>query len=110
VNARRGQFDREWFNAPKIRTAQPSSVPYASPTAPIVWDPSHGKGRSTAASGDHEVLNAEEVAVFLRVDQKTVYDYANRNQIPHRRLGRRLLFSRSALVAWLADCWGAGRA
>ena len=50
-----------------------------------------------------EVLNAEEVAVFLRVDRKTVYDYANRNQIPHRRLGRRLLFSRSALVAWLAD-------
>ncbi len=49
-----------------------------------------------------EVLNAEEVAVFLRVDRKTVYDYANRNLIPHRRLGRRLLFSRSALVGWLA--------
>jgi excisionase family DNA binding protein len=50
-----------------------------------------------------EVLNAEEVAVFLRVDRKTVYDYANRGAIPHRRLGKRLLFSRSALVAWLAD-------
>ena len=50
-----------------------------------------------------EVLSAEEVAVFLGVDRKTVYDYANRGQIPHRRLGRRLLFSRSALVVWLAD-------
>lgn len=50
-----------------------------------------------------EVLNADEVAVFLRVDRKTVYDYAKRGQIPHRRLGKRLLFSRSALVAWLAD-------
>ncbi|MCA9675605.1 MAG: helix-turn-helix domain-containing protein [Myxococcales bacterium] len=56
-----------------------------------------------AGGTDQEVLNAEEVAVFLRVDRKTVYDYANRNQIPHRRLGRRLLFSRSALVAWLGD-------
>lgn len=60
------------------------------PTAPPATEPT-------------EVLNAEEVAVFLRVDRKTVYDYANRGQIPHRRLGRRLLFSRSALVAWLAD-------
>ncbi len=50
-----------------------------------------------------EVLNAEEVAVFLGVDRKTVYDYANRGQIPHRRLGKRLLFSRSVLVAWLND-------
>jgi len=38
-----------------------------------------------------EVLNAEEVPVFLRVDRKTVYDYANRGLIPHRRLGKRLL-------------------
>jgi excisionase family DNA binding protein len=57
----------------------------------------------TIAADTGEVLNAEEVAVFLRVDRKTVYDYANRGAIPHRRLGKRLLFSRSALVAWLAD-------
>ena len=39
-----------------------------------------------------EIMTAEQVAEFLGVDRKTVYDYANRDQIPHRRLGKRLLF------------------
>lgn len=40
-------------------------------------------------------MNAEEVAVFLRIDRKTVYDYAKRGQIPDRRLRKRLLFRSS---------------
>lgn len=51
-----------------------------------------------------EVMDADQTAVFLGVDRKTVYDYANRGQIPHQRLGKRLLFSRSGLVAWLGSC------
>jgi excisionase family DNA binding protein len=51
-----------------------------------------------------EGMNADEVAAFLGLDRKTVYDYANRGHIPHQRLGKRLLFSRSALMAWLATC------
>jgi len=35
------------------------------------------------------------------VDRNTVYDYANRGVIPHQRLGKRILFRRGALVAWL---------
>lgn len=53
---------------------------------------------------NHEVLSADEVAALLRVDRKTVYDYAGRGVIPHRRLGKRLLFSREAIMAWLAAC------
>jgi excisionase family DNA binding protein len=53
---------------------------------------------------DPEVMDADEVAVFLGVDRNTVYDYAGRGEIPHRRLGKRLLFSRSALVSWLGSC------
>jgi excisionase family DNA binding protein len=49
-----------------------------------------------------EAMTADEVAEFLGLDRKTVYDYANRKRIPHRRLGKRLLFSRSAVVSWLA--------
>jgi len=37
-------------------------------------------------------------------DRNTVYDYAGRGEIPHCRLGKRLLFSRNALVAWLGSC------
>jgi excisionase family DNA binding protein len=49
-----------------------------------------------------DVLTADEVAAWFRVDRKTVYDAAGRGELPHRRLGKRLLFSRAALVDWLA--------
>lgn len=55
-------------------------------------------------AAESEVMTAAEVADFLGVDLSTVYDYANRNVLPHQRLGRRKLFSRSALVAWLRSC------
>lgn len=49
-----------------------------------------------------EVLTADEVAAFLRVDRKTVYDAVGRGEMPHRRVGKRLVFSRTALLDWLA--------
>lgn len=49
-----------------------------------------------------EVLNADEVAVLLGVNRKTVYEYAGRGTIPCRRLGTRLLFGRAAVMRWLA--------
>ena len=51
-----------------------------------------------------DVMNAEDVAAFLGVDRNTVYDYAGRGTIPCRRLGKRLLFHRPALVSWLDPC------
>jgi excisionase family DNA binding protein len=52
-----------------------------------------------------DVLTAEEAAPLLKVSKWTLYAAANRGEVPHRRLGRRMLFLRSALMAWLA---GAG--
>ncbi len=66
---------------------------------------------SALASGPipvQEVVGADEVALWLGVDRKTVYNAAARGEIPHRRLGKRLLFSRTALVSWLA-CEGGAR-
>jgi excisionase family DNA binding protein len=66
---------------------------------------------SALASGPipvREVVGADEVALWLGVDRKTVYNAAARGEIPHRRLGKRLLFSRTALVSWLA-CEGGAR-
>ena len=48
-----------------------------------------------------EVLTADEVAALLRVNRKTIYEAAQRGDIPHRRLGRRLVFERGAVLAWL---------
>lgn len=57
-----------------------------------------------APSGD--VMTADEVAELLRLDRKTVYDYAGRGEIPCQRLGKRILFSREALALWLRSCKG----
>lgn len=63
-----------------------------------------GDPPTTPTKRDAEVMDVEDVAAFLGVDRKTVYDYAGRGEIPCRRLGKRILFSRSALVAWLGSC------
>lgn len=49
-----------------------------------------------------DVLNVDQVADLLGLGRNTVYDAANRGEIPHRRIGRRLLFSRTAVLEWLA--------
>ncbi len=51
-----------------------------------------------------ECFRADQLARFLGVNRKTVYEYAARNVIPHRRLGRRIVFSRAQVVAWLGAC------
>jgi len=48
-----------------------------------------------------ETLTVREVAAFLRVDRKTVYTAVSRNQIPFRRVGRKIRFHRAALALWL---------
>jgi excisionase family DNA binding protein len=47
------------------------------------------------------IMTADQVAELLHVDRKTVYEAARRGDIPHRRLGRRLLFERGTVLAWL---------
>lgn len=56
---------------------------------------------ATTPSAESDVMNADDVAAFLGVDRTTVYDFAGRGEIPHQRLGKRLLFRRGALVSWL---------
>ncbi len=60
------------------------------------------------STGEREVLGVMEAAMFLGLSRNTVRDYADRGTIPHRRLGRKLLFSRSALVRWLGAMPGKG--
>ncbi len=50
-----------------------------------------------------EVMNSEQVAQFLQVDEKVVLELAEAGQLPGRKLGKQWRFSRAALVAWLAQ-------
>jgi excisionase family DNA binding protein len=63
----------------------------------------------TLSLGD--VLTADKAATLLGVSRWTLYSAANRHEVPHRRLGRRMLFSRRALLLWLegASLRGAGK-
>jgi excisionase family DNA binding protein len=72
-------------------------------TSPASYnDVSATANRADITSVDHDCMTAKELAIWLRVNRKTVYEYAARNVIPSRRLGRRVLFHRGAVAAWLA--------
>jgi excisionase family DNA binding protein len=51
-----------------------------------------------------EHLTYREAAEYLNLPLGTLYSLVHHREIPHVRLGRRLVrFSRSALVQWLAE-------
>lgn len=56
-------------------------------------------------SGD--VLTVEEAAVFLRIGRNALYDAIGRGDVPHRRIGKTIRLSRTALVQWLGRSCGA---
>lgn len=48
-----------------------------------------------------ETITADEAAEILGLSAWTVYDLARRRVLPHARVGRRVLFRRSSILAWL---------
>jgi nitrogen PTS system EIIA component len=50
---------------------------------------------------DHEILTLEEVAEYLRVSERTVYDWANKSEIPCGKLGTTWRFKRSEVEKWV---------
>jgi excisionase family DNA binding protein len=51
---------------------------------------------------DNDTLTVDEAAEVLRVGRTQLYDAIGRGEVPHRRVGRSIRLSRSALAAWLA--------
>jgi len=104
-------------NLDPIATAPPSSV---AATAPIhdaagadgsydpsgsaaVAPPAHATPSDADATDAADVVNVEAIARLLRVGRNTVYTLVARNEIPHRRLGKQIRFSRAAVMRWLAS-------
>src|SRR2546430_17500167 len=48
------------------------------------------------------MMDTREVAAYLRLKERRVYDLARRNAIPHVRATGKLLFPRRQIDAWLA--------
>jgi excisionase family DNA binding protein len=53
---------------------------------------------------DDDVIDVGEACRLLRVGRNKVYEMVACNEIPHRRFGRRIRFSRTAIMRWL-DSW-----
>jgi excisionase family DNA binding protein len=51
--------------------------------------------------GDDDVIDAPAAARLLKVGRNALYDAVARGEIPHRRIGKLLRFSRSGLLRWL---------
>ena len=50
-----------------------------------------------------EVMNVEQAADFLQIDEAVVLEMAEAGKLPGRKLGAAWRFSRAALVTWLAQ-------
>lgn len=55
---------------------------------------------------ENEILTIEEVAIFLRVSERTVYDWAQKGKIPCGRLGSSWRFQRSEIMKWISNKLG----
>jgi PTS system nitrogen regulatory IIA component len=49
-----------------------------------------------------ELLTVPEVAAWLKLRPKTVYEWAARGKLPSLRLGSAVRFERDALLRWLS--------
>jgi excisionase family DNA binding protein len=49
------------------------------------------------------VLTVDEVAAFLRLNRKTVFDSIKAGEMPGRKVGRRVVVCRDALLSWLSS-------
>lgn len=59
---------------------------------------------ATISRDGRATYTADEVARLLGVGRDTVYEAANRGEIPGAlRIGRRLVFARAKLLAWLGN-------
>jgi len=50
------------------------------------------------------LLTIEEASELTKLSVKTLYTYAEKETIPHIKLGRRVLFSEDKLEEWVNSC------
>ena len=59
------------------------------------------KSRSDAEAPSRRLLTVREVAEWLRVHEKTIYEWAERGKLPCFKIGNRLRFEASDVSRWL---------
>ena len=85
--------------APSIESAPTDGCAASDEIAAVQLD--GARHASTVVADD--VLTVPEAAALLKIGRNALYEACGRNEVPHRRIGRQIRFSRAALVAWLAS-------
>ena len=52
---------------------------------------------------DDDILTIEEVARYLRVSERTVYDWAQKGEIPSGKIGTVWRFKKSEIERWVNE-------
>ena len=52
---------------------------------------------------ERETMTVKEVAGYLRVHTDMIYALVRQKQIPHMRLGNRILFTKESIHKWIQD-------
>lgn len=60
-----------------------------------------GADPALAAGPEPDMMNVRETAQYLRLGERTVYNLANRGEIPAARLAGKWRFSKAGLSEWL---------
>lgn len=61
----------------------------------------NNEGEQIGATSQEGYINAEQAAEFLKMKVSTIYDKTSKGVIPFIKKGKRVLFKKSELTAWL---------
>lgn len=50
---------------------------------------------------ENPIMRADEVRQMLKIGRNTLYSWCQQDMIPHKRVGRVILFSRDRIREWL---------
>jgi len=96
-----GAVERDTVRTPE--PAQAHAPDMRDSSDPATQATGDGSAITSAAVLD-DVLDVEGATRLLRIGRNAVYELVARNEIPHRRLGKQIRFSRAAIMRWL-DPW-----
>src|SRR5689334_3925840 len=95
---------------PRTNTGKPSQPTDPAPTLASLLANRDANAHTAPVQAVREpapvddVIDVVGVGQLLHVGRNKVYEMVARNEIPHRRFGRGIRFSRTAIMRWL-DSW-----
>ncbi|HQO66778.1 MAG TPA: helix-turn-helix domain-containing protein [Spirochaetales bacterium] len=87
----------------KVETTANEQEDSRQESTPLRGKPLLPQGEIIEQRDAPEFMDVEELAAFLHVSPSTIYHRTRSGDIPTRRIGARLLFSKEEIKAWLTS-------